>query len=502
MIVALDGAAPVRGRPARRRRRRPRPRRGRRAAGRGAPAAPAERPHGSPPRARRRGARPGGRSRAAARRAGRRRRGRAGAQAAPAPAPAAAIDDHVVSRRLDEAVIAAPARAVTAREGLEGPDPARHRRRRRHDRGHRAQGPAAPRPRPATASTRRPAGAARAAPAFAQVRFGRSGDKVRVVLDAPGALPAYQVKRVPGGVAVLAARRRAPARRGRRRRPPPARAADGPGRRRAPARGRAGDAITDLRFAQQGGPPASRSPARRRHVGVAPRPPHRGPHARGRGARRKKLERSLDTSAFQGPVLMVSSFNQPTTGKVRIVATLRGEASRPGGRDRGRARLDRSEPAPAARREGRAVDGLPTPQAAGFASEAPGYARLRRAAGPRLHRPAHHPRLPRHRDPQPAPAHRRRLEEEHRRRRRRHRQGHRLAAQRALGPGARPRAPVEGARQGGDGQRHPHRQVRRTSPRSRRPARRPRRPAQPLAPAQGADHPGELRRAPATWRAA
>ncbi len=38
----------------------------------------------------------------------------------------------------------------------------------------------------------------------------------------------------------------------------------------------------------------------------------------------RKLERSLDTSAFGGPVMMISSFNQPSTGQVKIVATLRG----------------------------------------------------------------------------------------------------------------------------------------------------------------------------------
>ena len=39
------------------------------------------------------------------------------------------------------------------------------------------------------------------------------------------------------------------------------------------------------------------------------------------------LERSLDTSAFGGPVKMVSSFNTKTPGEVQLVATLDGEAS-------------------------------------------------------------------------------------------------------------------------------------------------------------------------------
>ena len=40
----------------------------------------------------------------------------------------------------------------------------------------------------------------------------------------------------------------------------------------------------------------------------------------------RRLERSVDTSGVSGPLLMVSAFNQPS-GKVRVVVTLRGEAS-------------------------------------------------------------------------------------------------------------------------------------------------------------------------------
>ncbi len=85
----------------------------------------------------------------------------------------------------------------------------------------------------------------------------------------------------------------------------------------------------------------------------------------------KKLERSLDTTAFQGPVMMVSSFNQPTTGEVKIVATLRGEAT-----DRvvetagGLAWTFQSAPAAGEK----AVVKVSDAQSAGFASEAPGYA--------------------------------------------------------------------------------------------------------------------------------
>jgi type IV pilus assembly protein PilQ len=84
-------------------------------------------------------------------------------------------------------------------------------------------------------------------------------------------------------------------------------------------------AITDVRFAQADG-------AARIEIGGVARHRITRPDARTvvlslEGAELpKRLERSLDTSAFGGPVLMVSSFNQPTTGQVKIVATLRGEA--------------------------------------------------------------------------------------------------------------------------------------------------------------------------------
>ncbi|MCK7518877.1 MAG: hypothetical protein MZV64_14700 [Ignavibacteriales bacterium] len=109
-------------------------------------------------------------------------------------------------------------------------------------------------------------------------------------------------------------------------------------------------------------------------------------------------------------MMMVSSFNQPSTGQVKIVATpARPEASDADRRDRERHRLDLHRPG-SARRRGRCGPSRAEGQAAGFAAEALGLRPLRRAAEARLHRPPHHPRLPRHRDPQPAAAHRRRLQ--------------------------------------------------------------------------------------------
>jgi len=91
----------------------------------------------------------------------------------------------------------------------------------------------------------------------------------------------------------------------------------------------------------------------------------------------KRLERSVDTSRVSGPLLMVSSFNQPS-GRVRVVATLRGEAS-----DQvvetskglvwtvvsGEAERHAAEDAPA-------VAAPAAVQAAGFGGAAPDYALL------------------------------------------------------------------------------------------------------------------------------
>ena len=128
--------------------------------------------------------------------------------------------------------------------------------------------------------------------------------------------------------------------------------------------------ITDLRFAQQGGFARIEIAGKARHQ--VSRPDPRTVVLSIEGAElAKKLERSLDTTAFQGPVMMVSSFNQPVTGEVKIVATLRGEA------------VDRVVETPgglawtfqaAATGADKAVVKVSDAQSAGFASEAPAYA--------------------------------------------------------------------------------------------------------------------------------
>ncbi|MFY3742881.1 type IV pilus secretin PilQ [Anaeromyxobacter sp. Red801] len=297
---------------------------------------------------------------------------------APAPAPAAAPaaapsgDDHLVAHRVDEGpagtatritgVRAAAGQLVIATDGqagrleiLELRDPAR-----------------------LAIDVHGVSGAPRAPVkvrgAFSQVRFGRDDGKVRVVLDASGALPKYEVKRVAGGVAVVTsgaavasaepARKAAPAPRAE-----PAAPAAAPA---APALARIGD----VRFASAGGG------ARIDIAGKAPfvisRPDARTVVLTLDGAQLPRaLERSLDTSAFRGPVAMVSSFNQPQTGQVRIVASLRGTATdrmvetRDGlawtfteGGDAAEAA------APAAPEQAQAADA----KVAGFAAEAPAYA--------------------------------------------------------------------------------------------------------------------------------
>jgi type IV pilus assembly protein PilQ len=274
--------------------------------------------------------------------------------AAPAPAP---VDDHVVSRRIDEAVVATPARAIT------GVKASRSRILLATDGGVATMEVIELRDPPRLALDlygvgRAPRAAVKGGAGFEKVRFGRSGDKVRVVLDSRTALPAYEVKRVAGGVAVLAARaahrpREAAA---------PAQAASPA----APGRAR----ITDLRFGQQGGFARIEIAGKARHQ--VSRPDQRTVVLSIEGAElAKKLERSLDTTAFQGPVMMVSSFNQPATGEVKIVATLRGEAT-----DRvvetanGLAWTFQS----AATAGDKAVVKVSEARSAGFASEAPAYA--------------------------------------------------------------------------------------------------------------------------------
>jgi type IV pilus assembly protein PilQ len=292
-------------------------------------------------------------------------------------------DDHVVSRRVDEAKVSSHAKTLTgvrAEKGrihiqadgdlarievLELRDPARL-------------------VLDLPGVTRAPAKPVRAGGGFTQVRFGKSDGRVRVVLDAAGAMPAYEVKRVRRGLAIVPAATAAkaasaPAAVAAAVRAPAAAPAPAATPAPAPAAEAARRAkISDVRFAEQGGF------ARVEVAGKAPhaisRPDDRTVVLTLSGAELpKKLERSLDTTAFQGPVMMVSSFNQPATGDVKIVATLRGDA------------LDRVEetkgglawtfqtvkaaakPAAASQEEVPVVK-MSDAQSAGLAQDAPGYA--------------------------------------------------------------------------------------------------------------------------------
>jgi type IV pilus assembly protein PilQ len=292
--------------------------------------------------------------------------------AAPAPAPIAlakpaeapAADAHLVSHRVDEAKVSSPAHALTgvrraerqvvlATDGevarievLELRDP----------------------PRLALdlhGVTRAPKSAVALDGAFSQVRFGKDQGKVRVVLDAAGAMPSYQVKRVRGGVAVVLAGEptldaAAPAERAPAAAPQPERVA-------AAAVPASAKRIRDIRFTNQG------SAARIEIAGKAPftiqRPDARTVVLTLDGAELPRaLERTLDTTAFNGPVHMVSSFNQPGSGQVRVVASLRGAAVDSVTETADGLAWTFAEGAAPVRVEAASAE------AAGFATEAPGYA--------------------------------------------------------------------------------------------------------------------------------
>jgi type IV pilus assembly protein PilQ len=286
---------------------------------------------------------------------------RAAAEAT-AEAPA---DDHVVSRRVDEAKVSSPARALTSVSFGKGKVLLR------------TDGEVA---RIEVIELREPArlvldlhGVARVAAkpargggAFTQVRFGKGEGKVRVVLDTAGALPSYEVRRVRGGVAVVAAAPKATAA-AVRSAPPPAAPGAAP---QAPARAR----IADVRFAQQGGFARIDIAGKARHA--VSRPDERTVVLSLSAAELpKKLERSLDTTAFQGPVMMVSSFNQPVSGEVKIVATLRGQATdRIEETQSGLAWTFQAVKGAAEKAEETPVIRISDAQSAGLAQEAPSYA--------------------------------------------------------------------------------------------------------------------------------
>jgi type IV pilus assembly protein PilQ len=328
------------------------------------------------------------------------------------PAAASTADDHVVARRTVDGKGAATAHALTAVSAGKGRillqadgelgridvielrDPARL----ALDLPGLARAPAKP---------------VKGAAGFSQVRFGKADGKIRVVLDADGALPAYDVKRVKRGVVVsvepiaraVPAAKAAPAEAvAAVAAPPPvaapavapapvvapatpapvaaapvaaAHAAAAPAA-AAPARPAPRARISDVKFAQQGGFARIEITGTAKHT--TSRPDERTVVLSLSGAELpKKLERSLDTTAFQGPVMMVSSFNQPASGDVKIVATLRGDATdrieeTKGGLAWTFQAVATATSAPASADAAAPVVRISDAESAGLAQEAPGYA--------------------------------------------------------------------------------------------------------------------------------
>ena len=151
------------------------------------------------------------------------------------------------------------------------------------------------------------------------VRFGKHEDKIRVVLDAAGpTMPKYQIERTRQGLRVVLASEATFAK--------AEPAAPRRSERRASAASDKTAAIKDVSF--KGDESAGRiviSVAKGVDYQVS-RPDPRTAILTLQGASLPgRLERSLDTSAFGGPVKMVSSFSAPgESNKVQIVATLDG----------------------------------------------------------------------------------------------------------------------------------------------------------------------------------
>ena len=245
----------------------------------------------------------------------------AGLVAGPAPGGAVAADDNVVARRVDEGAAQGTATAITgvkasgdqllvqadgrvgSFEVIELRDP----------------------PRVAIdipGVAKAPRGALPAGAGFSQVRFGRDGDKVRVVLDATADVTGVEVTRTAKGLAVRAARAGATA----------AVTAPEPAPSTAPVvvpapapAAPAAIAIKDVKISQKGS--AARIEVVGRPEHSVSRPDPRTLVLTLEGARLpRSLERSVDTTGHTGPLASVASFNQPS-GKVRVVATLRGDVS-------------------------------------------------------------------------------------------------------------------------------------------------------------------------------
>jgi type IV pilus assembly protein PilQ len=243
-------------------------------------------------------------------------------------APARTSGDHVVARKVDESASAATATAIT---------------------GVRVQGDAV------VVQTNGPVGTfevielrdpprlaidipgiqkapTRAVPAgagFSQVRFGRDADKVRVVLDASGDLGGVRVKRTAQGLSISAGADTEAATASTAPAVAPAVAAVPTSAEVTvappPAPKAKSVSIQDLKVTQSGTTARIEVSGRVEHA--ISRPDAHTIVLTLDGAQLpKRLERSVDTSGVSGPLLMVSSFNQPS-GRVRVVATLRGEAT-------------------------------------------------------------------------------------------------------------------------------------------------------------------------------
>ena len=234
-----------------------------------------------------------------------------------APAPPAPGDDHVVARHVDESNSTKVATAITGVSVQGGAVVVQ------------MNGPAGTyevielRDPPRLAIDlpgvqKAPRQALPAGAGFTQVRFGRDADKVRVVLDASGDLGGAQVTRTAQGLSIRSgstatAAAAAPV--------VEAPVVEAP----APAAKQSGVAIQEIKVTQSGSTARIEVVGRVEHA--VSRPDSRTLVLTLDGAQLpKRLERSVDTSRVSGPLLMVSSFNQPS-GRVRVVATLRGEAS-------------------------------------------------------------------------------------------------------------------------------------------------------------------------------
>ena len=213
---------------------------------------------------------------------------------------------------------------------------------------------------------------------FTQVRFGGDQGKVRVVLDATDDVSGVQVTRTSRGLAIrtasavaaAAAPQAVPS-------AEPAIVTPVQAVAQAPApvaKATALASIQDLKVTQSGTTARIEVAGRVEHA--VSRPDPRTMVLTLQGAQLpKRLERSVDTSGVSGPLLMVSSFNQPS-GKVRVVLTLRGEASdqlveTPKGLVW---TVVSGQPERHAAEEAPAVPAVVTAQATGFAGAAPDYA--------------------------------------------------------------------------------------------------------------------------------